>query len=186
MSEPFTPAAKFRQSLAAGADFPDAVHSRALLDPALPAVLGNSQPFGELVATAAAMYCFGRKAMPIETSVDTGLAAIRPAGRGTAGVQRRRERAEGIAVDHLPDGRAFAVGTTSVLLLCLRWREGTSVLTLPAACPRLQNVSNSLRGLDTRIVTAVAGALCLLVAPDGSSVHTHFVHHLRSDATNGR
>ena len=57
---------------------------------------------------------------------------------------------------------------------------------LPAACPAFQNVSNSLREFGYWIVTAVATALCLLVAPNGSSVHTHFVHHVRSDATNGR
>ena len=48
-------------------DFPDAVHSLALLEPALPAVLGNSQAFGELVTKAAAMYGSGRKADAIET-----------------------------------------------------------------------------------------------------------------------
>ncbi len=47
-------------------DFPDAVHSLALLEPALPSVLGNSQAFSELVVKAGAMYSSGRKADAIE------------------------------------------------------------------------------------------------------------------------
>ena len=48
-------------------DFPDAVHSLALLEPALPSVLGNSQVFTEMVVKAAAMYSSGQKADAIET-----------------------------------------------------------------------------------------------------------------------
>jgi pimeloyl-ACP methyl ester carboxylesterase len=48
-------------------DFPDAVHSLALLEPALPSVLGNSQAFSELVVKAAAIYSSGHKADAIET-----------------------------------------------------------------------------------------------------------------------
>jgi pimeloyl-ACP methyl ester carboxylesterase len=48
-------------------DFPDAVHSLALLEPALPSVLGNSQAFSEMVVKAAAMYSSGRKADAIDT-----------------------------------------------------------------------------------------------------------------------
>ena len=48
-------------------DFPDAVHSLALLEPGLPSVLGNSQAFSEVVLKAAAMYRSGHKADAIET-----------------------------------------------------------------------------------------------------------------------
>jgi pimeloyl-ACP methyl ester carboxylesterase len=48
-------------------DFPDAVHSLALLEPALPSVLGNSQAFSEMLGNAAALYGSGNKAAAIET-----------------------------------------------------------------------------------------------------------------------
>jgi pimeloyl-ACP methyl ester carboxylesterase len=48
-------------------DFADAVHSLALLEPALPSVLGNSQAFSEIVRKAAALYGSGDKADAIET-----------------------------------------------------------------------------------------------------------------------
>ena len=48
-------------------DFPEAVHSLALIEPALPSVLGKSQAFSEIVVKAAAMYRSGDKAGAIET-----------------------------------------------------------------------------------------------------------------------
>jgi pimeloyl-ACP methyl ester carboxylesterase len=48
-------------------DFPDAVQSLVLLEPALPAVLGNSQAFSEMLGHAAALYGSGNKAAAIET-----------------------------------------------------------------------------------------------------------------------
>jgi pimeloyl-ACP methyl ester carboxylesterase len=48
-------------------DFPEAVQSLALLEAALPSVLGNSQAFSETVGKAAALYSSGRKADTIET-----------------------------------------------------------------------------------------------------------------------
>jgi pimeloyl-ACP methyl ester carboxylesterase len=43
-------------------DFPDVVHSLALLEPALPSVLGNSQAFTEMVGKVVALYSSGDKA----------------------------------------------------------------------------------------------------------------------------
>jgi pimeloyl-ACP methyl ester carboxylesterase len=48
-------------------DFPDAVHSLALLEPGLPAILGKSQAFTEMVGKQAALYGSGDKAGAIET-----------------------------------------------------------------------------------------------------------------------
>src|SRR5262245_1578701 len=48
-------------------DFPEAVHSLALLEPALPSVLGNSQAFTEMVVKGAAIYKSGHKADAIES-----------------------------------------------------------------------------------------------------------------------
>ena len=48
-------------------DFPDAVHSLALLEPALPSVLGNSQAFTEMVGKVVALYSSGDKATALAT-----------------------------------------------------------------------------------------------------------------------
>lgn len=47
-------------------DFPDAVHSVALLEPAVPSVLFNSPAFGAIAAKAGAFYGSGDKASAIE------------------------------------------------------------------------------------------------------------------------
>jgi pimeloyl-ACP methyl ester carboxylesterase len=48
-------------------DFPEAVQSLALLEPALPSVLGNSQVFSETMVKAAGMYSSGDKVGATET-----------------------------------------------------------------------------------------------------------------------
>jgi len=48
-------------------DFPDAVHSLALLEPALPSVLGTSQAFTEMVGKVVALYSSGDKAGALAT-----------------------------------------------------------------------------------------------------------------------
>src|SRR3990172_4686952 len=47
-------------------DAPDAVHSLALLEPALPSVLWNSPQFGAMAEKAASLYESGNKAAAVE------------------------------------------------------------------------------------------------------------------------
>ncbi|MCB0112412.1 MAG: alpha/beta hydrolase, partial [Caldilineaceae bacterium] len=57
-------------------DTPDAVHSLALLEPALPAILFHDQAFGEVMAKATSHYEAGDKASAMETF---GQAVVGPA-----------------------------------------------------------------------------------------------------------